>query len=103
MSIRFFMRRYWPPRAISSWMTASNDSEIACVRKLARLADMIGSTVLALMRRDQCDEPGQLLDLAGGLAQAGRMILGIDARAGERGTLDHAVEQPRQAWQDRDV
>jgi hypothetical protein len=55
------------------------------------------------MRRDQGDEPGQLLDLARGLAQALRIILGVESGAGQRRAVDHVVEQPRQAGQDRDV
>ena len=42
------------------------------------------------MRRDQGDEPAELLDLARGPAQAGRIILGVDPRPGQR----RAVETP---------
>ncbi len=53
------------------------------------------------MRRDQADEAGQLIDLPCRLAQAARIAFGIDPGAGERGAVDYAVEQFRQARQDR--
>jgi hypothetical protein len=55
------------------------------------------------MWRDQSDQPGELLDLARGPAQPRRIGLGVVAGAGERGTVDDAVEQAREAGQDRDV
>ena len=55
------------------------------------------------MRRDQGDEPGQLLDLACGPAQASGIMLGVDPGPGQSRAVDHAVQQSRQAGQDRDV